>query len=237
MNIRFDSLVSTALSVALLAVVSVPTARAQDAAATATQSGAQLSVTGPAGAQVTLDGVSAATGATVFSGSRIVTPAGVTGTVVVNGSRVTLNESTDAVVSFNPALLRLDVICGSATGAAAPGQTVEIFTQADANVHATAPGVRVTAEGRDITLDNDQQISYAGASRVIMAGGSSADFATVNCDCMCAQPPVFPPAVVAASPGFPLWAILAIIGGTAGVIVPIVIDDDDDDEVVSQSQF
>ena len=230
MNIRTDRFLAAALAVALGGAVTAPLASAQDAAPAA-HGGAQITVTGPTGAQVTLDGVSAATGATVFSGSRITTPAGVTGTISLNGSTVAINESTDAVVSFAGTMLRLDVVCGSTTSAAAAGQTVEIVAQADGNVHATAPGVRVTAEGRDVTLDNDQQISYAGASRVVVAGGSSAEFATVNCDCMCAQPAVFPPVPVVASAGFPLWAILGLIAGGAAVVIPVVIDEDDDEDV------
>lgn len=237
-TIEIKRYIAGGLAAALLGVLTAPATLAQQPAPAAQpQAGAQLTVTGPAGSQVNVDGLGAVTGATVFSGSRVVTPTGVTGTIVLNGTRVTLSESTDAVVSFSGSTLRVDVVCGAAQGAAAPGSTLEIFTQADVNVHATAAGVRVSGDGRNVELASDEQVSLAGSSRLVIPGGASAEFSSVNCSCMCAQPAAFPAVPVVAAGGFPGALLAAILAGAAAaVIVPVVIDEDQPEDI-SPSSF
>jgi len=195
-------------------------------AATATQAGeaqakgAEITVTGT----VTVDGAPAATGGTVFPGSRIKTEKGSTATVSYNGMRLTILELTDAILTFSDTSMRGDLICGSATGASVDGSTVQVVTQDDTNVHVGAGEAEVVAETKTTSLVTDEQQTFEGTTRVTARNASSFDLATVLCSCKCAVPVAFP-AVVAA--GIPAGLIAAIIGGaiTAVVIPPIVNDD------------
>src|SRR5438105_7106036 len=65
----------------------------------AQQPGASVTVTGTG--QTRIDGTPAATGATLFSGSRIATEKDTSATVTIGGAHVTLAPSTDAVVTFS----------------------------------------------------------------------------------------------------------------------------------------
>lgn len=226
---------SAVLTLTLVGHVAALPALAQQASAPRT--GAQLSMTG--NGEFKIDGTPAVTGATVFSGSRLSTGAGATGVVTLNGTRLMLNENTDGVLTFGGSSLRFDVVCGSASGSAATGGTVEILTQADTNVHAQAAGVRVAAEGKSVDLLGDEQQSYLGSTRIMVPGGSSVEFATVNCSCMCAAPAVFPAAPIIAG-GFPLLGLIALLaGGTAAVVTPIILTDDNPQTPpeVSRSSF
>src|SRR5436309_1368207 len=97
-----------ALLVALCLVTPIGLASAAPPQATAT-----VTITGSG--QVKVDGAAAVTGSTLFSGSRITTAGGSGATIVIGGTQVVLSENTDAVVTFAPTAVRVDVVCGSAS--------------------------------------------------------------------------------------------------------------------------
>jgi len=193
----------------------------QDTAAAPAGPSAAVTVTGSG--QAHIDGVAATTGATIFSGSRITTDKGTTATVAVGGSRIMIGDSTDAVFSMNGSAIRLDIVCGSATGSAAAGSTVDVYTKDDTNVHAQAGGLQVAAEGRTMSLGNDEQQSFNGGTHITANENASFEAATVLCSCKCAAPTAFPTTAVAAG-GISAALIAALLAGAAAAIaIPIIV--------------
>ena len=222
--LRWTRILALLMAVSLSAPAGLVTAAAQ-------QTGAEVTVTGTG--QVRIDGAAAATGATLFSGSRVTTDANAGATVTIAGSRVTLGADTDAVISFTPTSVRVDVVCGTASAAAAPGTTFELVTHDDTNVHVQTGSLRVAAEGKTAEMGNDEQQSYADGARITAAGGTSFETATILCSCKCAAPTPFPVAPVAAAGGIGGGLLAAIIAGAAAaVLVPVIIDQVTEDEPV-----
>ena len=77
--------------------------------------GAQMTVVGSG--SVRIDGVQAATGATVYTGSRVTTSAGAQGVVATGGTRLTINTDSDAILSHAGNFMRADLVCGSVSSA------------------------------------------------------------------------------------------------------------------------
>ena len=211
---------------AVLAAFFALTSVAHPVPAVAQVPGAQLTTTGAG--TVRIDGAIAATGATLFSGSRITTSSGISAVVAANGSRVTINPDTDAVVTFAGGFMRADVLCGSASGAPAAGTAFEMITQGGTSVYVQSGTVQVLADGRTTDLIANQTQTFDGGVRITTTGGAVVDASSILCSCMCAVPVAFPVAPVAG--GAPIGLILALIaGGAAAAIIPIAIDEDDDD--------
>jgi hypothetical protein len=188
----------------------------------AAQGGAQLTINGTG--TVRVDGATAATGATVFPGSRVTTAGGATAVVTSGGSRVTLNSDTDATVTYAGGMMRADVICGSAAGVPAPGTTFEMITHGDTNVFVQTGTVRVQAEGKTVDLETNQNQSFQGGVH-IMSNGGSFEASTLLCSCLCAAPAVFAPI----PGGFPLALLLLLIGGGAAAATVITTTTGGDD--------
>jgi hypothetical protein len=204
-----------------------PAGNPAEPAPVAPQAGAEVSVSGAGATRI--DGTPAVTGATLFSGSRITTDAGATATVTISGSRVTLGENTDAVISFSDSWVRVDIVCGSASTAAAPGAKIEVVTKDYANVHVQSGSAQVVSEGKASDLASDQHQTFLGSSRTTASDGSSVEVAALDCAGMCTPAP-FPTALVAtaATAGISAGVIAAIVGGVvAGVTVPVVNDDEE----------
>jgi hypothetical protein len=201
-------------------------------ASAAPQGGAPLTVNG--GGQVRVDGVTAVTGATVFSGSRVSTPAGTTASITSGGSRVTINSETDAIVTYAGGYMRADVICGSASGVPAAGQTFELITHGDTSLYVQAGTIRVMAEGKTTDLITNQTQTFTGGVHVMASGAAAFDATTILCSCMCAAPAAFP--VVAA--GSSLALLLLLLGGAAAaaVAVPVALSGDETTVVTSPTQ-
>jgi hypothetical protein len=197
------------------------------APASAAQAGAQLTVSGTG--TVRVDGVVAATGATIFSGSRVTTATGASAVVTSGGSRVTINTDTDAIVTYAGGFMRADVICGSATGTPAAGSTAEIITHGDTSVFVQTGTVRVQAGGKTVDLVANQSETFQGGVHITSSGASSFDASTILCSCLCAAPAVFP---VAAGAGFPLALLLALIGGGAATAIIIATNGGEETSVV-----
>lgn len=198
-------------------------------AAAAPQAGAQLTVNGTG--TVRIDGVAAATGATVFPGSRVTTASGVTATVTTGGSRLTINPDTDAIVTYAGGFIRADVVCGSASGNPAPGSLFEMITHGDTSVFVQTGTVQVLAEGKTTNLVANQTQTFNGGVKITTTGASNFEASTILCSCLCAAPAAFPPVVAA----FPLALLLLLIGGgaAAAVAVPVVLSGDEGTVVVS----
>lgn len=188
---------------------------ASPSGAAAAQAGATLTING--GGSVRVDGASAVTGATIFSGSRITTASGATAVVTSAGSRVTINTDTDAIITYAGGFVRADVICGSASGAPAPGATFDLITHGDTNVFVSTGSVKVQAEGKSVDLVTSQNQTFQGGVHVTSSGPSSFEASTMLCSCLCAAPATFP--VVAAA--FPLALLLLLIGGGAAAATVI----------------
>ena len=211
--------IATLLSIGLVAPASA-----------APQGGAPLTVNG--GGQVRVDGVAAVTGATVFSGSRISTPAGTTASVTTGGSRVTINAETDAIVTYAGGYMRADVICGSASGVPAAGQTFELITHGDTSLYVQTGTIRVMAEGKTTDLVTDQTQTFTGGVHVIASGAASFDATTILCSCMCAAPVAFPVVPVA---GGISTLLLLLLGGAAAAAVAIPVSLSGDETTVVTS--
>jgi len=195
----------------------------------APQGGAPLTVNG--GGQVRVDGVTAVTGATIFSGTRVTTPGGTTASVTSGGSRVTINSETDAVVTYAGGYIRTDVICGSASGVPAAGQTFELITHGDTNIYVQSGTIRGMAEGKTTELITNQTQMFTGGVHVMASGAAAFDASTVLCSCMCAAPVPFPKIATAA----PIALLLLLLGGAAAaaVAVPVALSGDETTVVTS----
>ncbi len=199
----------------------------------AAQAGAQLTINGSG--TVRVDGVTAATGATVFPGARVTTSGGATALITSAGSRVTINTDTDAIVTHAGSFIRADVVCGSASGAPAPGGTFEMITHGDTSVFVQTGTVNVQAAGKTVELIANQSETFEGGVRITSTGASSFEASTLLCSCLCAAPILFPPIVAA----FPTALLLTLIGAgaAAATVVTTTIDDDTPDVVLSQPGF
>ena len=193
--------------------------------------GAQLTISGTG--TVRIDGVSAATGATVFSGSRVTTE-GASAILTTGPTRITLNPNSDATFSLAGNVVRVDLICGS--GSAIPGGPgmYEFITHADTSVFNQSGTLTVESSGRTIDLIATQTQIFNGGARIFTNGPASFD--VQSCLCPTRQIIAVPPPTPSA---FPLALLLAIIGGgaAAATIIPIALDDDDDDLVVISPSF
>lgn len=216
---------SRTLTWAVIAAFFALTSVARPVPAAAQLPGAQLTITGTG--TVRIDGAVAATGATLFSGSRISTSSGTSAVVTDGGSRVTLNPDTDAILTFAGGFMRADIVCGSASGAPAAGTSFEMITHGDTSVYVQSGTVQVQAGGQTTELVTNQTQSFDGGVRITTTGGAVVDVSSILCSCLCAAPVPF--VVVPVGGGAPLALILALIaGGAAAAIIPIAIDDDDD---------
>jgi hypothetical protein len=191
--------------------------------------GAQLTITGTG--TVRIDGAVAATGATIFPGSRVSTASGVTAVVTSGGSRVTLNPDTDAVVTYAGGFIRADVICGSASGAPAAGNVFEMITHGDTSVYVQGGTVQVAADGKNVEMVANQSETFAGGVKITTSGGSVFDASSILCSCLCAVPRPFP---VIAAAGTPLLLLLLLgAAAAAATTTTIILTNDDDTEVIS----
>jgi hypothetical protein len=193
------------------------------APASAAQAGAQLTVNG--GGTVRIDGVPAATGATIFPGSRVSTDAGTTAAVSSGGSRVMINNSTDAIVTYAGNWMRADLICGSASGMPAGGSTVELITHGDTSVFVQSGTLQVQAGGRSVELMANQSETFEGGVH-IMSNGAAFDASTLLCSCLCAAPLNLAPIVAASSS----LLLLLLLGAAAAAATTVVIATNGGDE-------
>ena len=201
---------------------------ARPAPASAQAAGAQLTLTG--GGKVKIDGIDAASGATVFTGSRVTTDSGVTAVITTGGSRLTLQPETDATVVFAGSFVRADVICGVANGDPAPGAAFELITHGDTSVYCAAGALQVEAEGKTTALAANQTQTFEDGVHIRTTGASSFEASTLLCSCLCAAPVIFP---VIAVP-FPVALVALLIGGgAAAVAVPIAVHNDEGQVIVS----
>lgn len=191
--------------------------------------GAQLTISGTG--TVKIDGVAAATGATVFSGSRVTTE-GASAILTTGPTRITLNPNSDATFSLAGNVVRVDLICGS--GAMIPGTAgmYEFITHADTSVFNQTGTLTVESSGRTIDLIANQTQIFNGGARIFTNAPASFEVQS----CLCPTRPVIavPPPTPSA---FPLALLIALIGGgaAAATIIPIALDDDDELVVISPS--
>lgn len=189
--------------------------------------GAQMTVVG--NGSVRIDGVQAATGATVYTGSRVTTSSGAQGVVANGGSRVTINNDSDAIVTHAGSFMRTDLVCGSISNAPAAGAPSELITHGDTSIYCQSGILRVEAEGKTVELIANQSQTFNGGVRVTTTGPAVYEASSLHCSCLCAAPIILPP--VAA--GFPTALLLTLlIGGAAAIIVPVTVVTGDDGLVV-----
>lgn len=188
--------------------------------------GAQMTVVG--NGSVRIDGVQAATGATVYSGSRVTTSSGAQGVVANGGTRLTINNDSDAIVSHAGGFMRADLVCGSVTATPAAGAPFELITHGDTSIYCQTGILKVEAEGRTFELIANQSQTFNGGVRLTSTGPASFEASSLLCSCLCAAPIVLPPVAAA----FPTALLLLLIGGAAAVIVPVTVVTGDDDFVV-----
>lgn len=214
-------LVSLALA---LTLVSLGLARPVPVAAQA--GGAQMTVVG--NGSVRIDGVQAATGATVLTGSRVTTSSGAQGVVANGGTRLTINGDSDAIVTHAGGFMRTDLVCGSISSVPAAGAPFELITHGDTSVYCQSGILKVQAEGRTVELIANQSQTFTGGVRITGSGPAAFEASSLLCSCLCAAPIIFP--VVAAA--FPTTLLLVLVGAAAAVVVPITIVTGDDGLVV-----
>lgn len=210
----------------IVAVMLVGLGLARPVPVAAQANGAQMTVVG--GGSVRIDGVQAATGATVYSGSRVTTSSGAQGVVANGGSRLTINNDSDAIVSHAGSFMRADLVCGSITSAPAAGAPFELITHGDTSVYCQSGILRVEAEGRTFELIANQSQSFNGGVRITTTGPAAFEASSLLCSCLCAAPIAFPPVAAA----FPALLLLLLIGGAAAIVVPVTVVTGDDGLVV-----
>ncbi len=199
---------------------------AKPVSVSAQAAGAQMTVVG--NGSVRIDGVQAATGATVYAGSRITTSSGAQGVVASGGTRLTINNDSDAIVSHAGGFMRTDLVCGSITGVPAAGSPFELITHGDTSIYCQSGILKVEAEGRVVELIANQSQSFNGGVRVTTTGPAAFEASTILCSCLCAAPIVLPPVAAA----FPTALLLLLIGGAAAIIVPVTVVGGDDPQVI-----
>lgn len=192
------------------------------------QAGAQLTINGSG--EVRVDGVKAATGATIFPGQRITTPRGTSAVLTLGADRVTLNGDTDAIIVFTNGFVRVDIICGSCAAVPSGGTALELITHGDTSVFVPAGAAKVLAEGKNWDMVTDQSQEYAGGIHLSTMGTSTIEASTLLCSCLCAAPAIFPPIIAP----FPVGVLLATIIPPIAIIPPILISGPDEPEVVSR---
>lgn len=188
--------------------------------------GAQMTVVG--NGSVRIDGVQAATGSTLNSGSRVTTSSGAQGVVANAGTRLTINNDSDAIVSHAGGFMRTDLVCGSITSAPAAGAPFELITHGDTSVYCQSGILKVEAEGRTFELIANQSQTFNGGVRITTTGPAAFEASSLLCSCLCAAPIVLPPVAAA----FPTALLLLLIGGAAAIIVPVTVVTGDDGLVV-----
>ena len=193
--------------------------------------GAQMTVVG--NGSVRIDGVQAATGATVYPGSRVTTSSGAQGVVANGGTRLTINNDSDAIVTHAGGFMRADLVCGSVTSVPAAGSPFELITHGDTSVYCQSGILKVEAEGRTVELIANQSQTFNGGVRITTTGPAAFEASSLLCSCLCAAPIVLPPVAAA----FPTTLLLLLLGGAAAVIVPITVIDNDDPLVVVSTPF
>ncbi len=188
--------------------------------------GAQMTVVGSG--SVRIDGVQAATGTTVYSGSRVTTASGAQGVVANGGTRLTINNDSDAIVTHAGSFMRADLVCGSISSVPAAGSPFELITHGDTSVYCQSGILRVEAEGRTVELIANQTQTFNGGVRITTTGPASFEASSLLCSCLCAAPVVLPPVAAA----FPTLLLLLLLGGAAAIVVPVTVVDGDDDLVI-----
>ena len=182
--------------------------------------GAQMTVLG--NGSVRVDGVQAATGATVYSGSRVTTSSGANGVITNGGTRLTINNDSDAIVSHAGSFMRADLVCGSLTSTPAAGAPFELITHGDTSIYCQTGILKVEAEGRTFELIANQSQTFNGGVRVTTTGPAAFEASSLLCSCLCAAPIVLPPVAAA----FPTLLLLLIVGGAAAIIIPVIPPDE-----------
>ena len=192
------------------------------APARAAQGGAQLTINGSG--TVRIDGVPAATGATVFPGSRISTDGGTTAAVTSGGSRVMINNSTDAIVSYAGNAMRVDLLCGSASAMPAPGAAADLVTHGDTSTFVQTGTVRVQSGAGTLEMLTNQSETFDGGVHV-MSTGAAFDASTINCSCLCAAPVVLTPLAAGSA-----LLLLLLLGAAAAAATTVVVTTTGGDE-------
>jgi hypothetical protein len=192
------------------------------APARAAQGGAQLTINGSG--TVRIDGVPAATGATIFPGSRISTDAGTTAAVTSGGSRVMINNSTDAIVSYAGNAMRVDLLCGSASAMPAAGATADLVTHGDTSAFVQTGTLRVQSSAGNVELMTNQSETFDGGIH-IMSNGAAFDASTINCSCLCAAPVNLVPIAAGSS-----LLLLLLLGAAAAAATTVIVTTTGGDE-------